>query len=88
MPNLVKLFTIRGPLMIDTRQLNDEHYSVLTIYTLDGIRKVDAARDERERLLASYGVHRENLYASIELAHTAHREMNAMMTKRHGKRGK
>lgn len=86
MPNLVKLFTIRGPLMVDTRQLNDETYSILTIYTLDGMRKIDVARDDRERMLASYGVHRENLYGSIELAQAAHREMNEMLSRR--KRGK
>lgn len=70
MPNLVKLFTAHGAMYIDTKQLASER-KLLTIYTSRGnrLRDVGATKDIRER--ASYGVNRENLYASQELADAA-----------------
>jgi len=68
MPNLVKLYTVHGAMLIDTAQLNRPSRIRLTIYNMRGIRKVDAARSENEKLKFAYGVHRDNLFASRELA--------------------
>lgn len=70
MPNLVKLFTAHGPMYIDTAQLAGRRLH-LTIYTSMGnkVKDVGTTKDIREN--AMYGVHRDNLYATQELADAA-----------------
>lgn len=70
MPNLVKLFTVHGPMYIDTKQLSGTK-TLLTIYTSQGKRLKDVGRTQEIRERAMYGVHRDNLYASHELAEAA-----------------
>lgn len=68
--NLVKLFTSHGGMYIDTNQLSSER-KLLTIYTSRGNRLKDVGATQEIRERASYGVHRDNLYASQELADAA-----------------
>lgn len=65
--NLVKLYTTHGEMWIDTRQLASGR-TLLTIYSSRGKRLKDVGRTEEIRMRAQYGVHRENLYATQELA--------------------
>jgi hypothetical protein len=69
--NLVRLHTINGPMWIDTRQLNTAR-THLTIYTRAGRKLSETARTAQARENASYGVHRDNLFASPELAEANH----------------
>lgn len=64
MTNLVKLYSHNGPMLIDTRQLAGSR-TLLTIYTLRGNRLIDTERGQR---MPCTSVHRDNLYASKELA--------------------
>jgi hypothetical protein len=66
--NLVKLFTVDGAMFIDTHQLARPHRTLLTIYTASGKRLSDVGRTKNIRENASFGVHRDNLFASPELA--------------------
>lgn len=66
--NLVKLYTVHGPMWIDTAQLNGGRLHCLTIYTRTGRKLSDTARTKAAREDASYGVHPENLFASPALA--------------------
>lgn len=70
MPNLVKLFTAHGAMHIDTKQLSGGR-NLLTIYTSRGNRLKDVGATQEIRERASYGVNRENLYASQNLADAA-----------------
>lgn len=65
--NIIKLFTIDGPIHIDSNQLNSNR-RLLTIYTAEGDKMSYVAPTEKERENASYGVHRDNLFATQELA--------------------
>lgn len=65
--NIIKLFTVDGPIHIDSNQLNGPR-KLLTIYTAAGEKMKHAAPTEKERESASFGVHRDNLFASQELA--------------------
>lgn len=65
--NIIKLFTVDGPIYIDSNQLNGPR-KLLTIYTARGNKLSRVARTEKERESASYGVHRDNLFATQELA--------------------
>lgn len=78
-PNLVRLHTIHGAHWIDTRQLAAGR-RVLTIYTARGNRAADVARTEADRERVRYGVHRDNLHASKELAHAAARRIYSQIT--------
>lgn len=69
--NLVKLFTRHGPMYIDTRQLAQQGRRILTIYTARGNKLSAVGRTAEIRERASYGVHRDNLFASQELADAA-----------------
>ena len=69
-PNLVKLFTAHGAVYIDTNQLASSR-KLLTAYTSRGNRLKDVGATQEIREFASFGVHRENLYASQELADAA-----------------
>jgi predicted DNA binding protein len=68
--NLVRLFTSHGCIYIDTIQLSSGR-KLLTIYTSRGNRLNDVGATQEIRERASYGVHRDNLYASQELADAA-----------------
>ena len=70
MANLVKLFTSHQSVFVDTAQLASGR-THLTIYTSHGncLKDVGATQEIREN--ARYGVHRDNLYASKELADAA-----------------
>ncbi len=70
MPNLVRLYTAHGAMYIDTKQLAGGR-KLLTIYTSRGNRLKDVGATQEIRERASYGVNRENLYASQELADAA-----------------
>ena len=61
--NIIKLFTIDGPIHIDSNQLNSNR-RLLTIYTAEGDKMSYVAPTEKERENASYGVHRDNLFAT------------------------
>jgi hypothetical protein len=82
-PNLVRLYTINGPMLIDTLQLVMGRM-ILTIYSLNGKKRSESARTQQERDDASYGVHRDNLFASPALAEANHRRILADI---YGKRG-
>jgi hypothetical protein len=69
--NLVKLFTIDGPVWVDTRQLSGRR-TLLTMYTARGNKCKDTGRTKDVREKAAYGVHRDNLYATMELARAAY----------------
>jgi hypothetical protein len=70
--NLIKLYTRHGALMVDTSQLQRacmiKDGRCLTIYTLRGNRLSDTAPTKEARMLASFGVHVGNLFATMELA--------------------
>lgn len=66
--NLTKMFTWRGPIWVDADQLTESHRKCLTIYTAKGNRKCDTARTEREREQAAYGVHRNNVFPTLQAA--------------------
>jgi len=68
--NLVELFTVDGPMHIDITQLAGTR-KLLTIYTADGHRLKDVGVTADIREWASSGVHRDNLFASQELADDA-----------------
>lgn len=68
--NLVKLFTAHGEMYIDTKQLASDRRH-LTIYTSRGNRLKDVGKTEKIREGAMYGVHRDNLFASQQLADDA-----------------
>lgn len=70
MANLVKLFTAHGAMHVDTADLLSGRIR-LTIYTARGNRLKDVGTTQKIREQASYGVHRDNLYASQELADAA-----------------
>lgn len=70
MPNLVKLFTDQGAMFIDAAQLLGKR-THLTIYTSRGNKLKDAGATKEIRENASYGVHRDNLFASQELCDAA-----------------
>lgn len=69
MTNLVKLYTHNGVVLIDTAQ-HETGKTLLTIYTLRGNRLYDTKRGQE---MSCCSVHRNNLFASKELAN-AHRE--------------
>ncbi len=69
-PNLVRLYTAHGAVYIDTNQLKSGR-SHLTIFTSRGNRLKDVGATKDVREFAMYGVHRDNLYASQELADAA-----------------
>lgn len=69
-PNLVQLFTVNGPMWIDARQLAGSK-THLTIYTARGNKLKEVGRTKHIRENAELGVHRENLFASRELAEAA-----------------
>ncbi len=65
--NLQKLYTCNGPMYVDVTQLQGPR-QLLTIYTARGNRVKDVGRSHEVRQRAMYGVHRDNLFASLELA--------------------
>lgn len=69
--NLVKLFTADGPMHVDTAQLANTKRKILTIFTARGNRLSEVGKTTKIREIASVGVHRDNLYASQELADAA-----------------
>ena len=68
--NLVKLYCRTTPMWIDTAQLNSPR-THLTIRNSRGDKMSDVARTRQKREDASYGVHRDNLFASPKLAKIA-----------------
>lgn len=68
--NLVRLFTSHGAIHVDSDQLARGR-THLTIYTARGNRLKDVGATRKIREDASYGVHRDNLYASQALADAA-----------------
>lgn len=82
--NPVKLYTCHGLMWIDTEQLNGARTN-LTIYTARGNKLCDVAKTQTLRDQAAFGVHRENLFASQELA-DANREriLDDIFKRRHG----
>ncbi len=79
--NLVKLYHHNGPVWIDTNQLNGSR-TLLTIYTSRGNRLADTAKTKILRFDASCGVHRENLFASPQLAKANRERIYADMRNR------
>jgi len=69
--NLVRLYTVNAPMYVDTRQLSS-WCTRLTIYTKTGLKVSETARTKQARENASCGVHRDNLFASPELAEANH----------------
>lgn len=69
--NLVKLYTRHGPMHIDTNQLANPNRRILTIYTARGNKLSEVACTTELREKASFGVHRDNLFASQDLADAA-----------------
>jgi len=68
MPNLVKLFTIHGPLLVDSDQLASGR-TQLSIYTKTGKRLIDTKRGEAmHKNGQGTTVHKDNLFASMILA--------------------
>lgn len=68
MPNLVKLFTIHGPLLVDSNQLASGR-TQLSIYTKTGKRLIDTKRGEAmHKNGQGTTVHKDNLFASMILA--------------------
>lgn len=65
--NLVKLYTCHGAMHIDTGQLCGTR-TLLTIFTSRGNRVKDVGATVEIRQRAEFGVHRDNLFASMELA--------------------
>lgn len=82
-PNLVKLFTVNGPMYIDTHQLAQQSRNILRIYTSRGNRLMDVGRTARIREIAGFGVHRNNLFATQELAKKDMERIYADMASRH-----
>ena len=80
MPNLVKLYSHNGPMLIDTAQLAGPR-TLLAIYTSRGNRLMDTVRGQ---LMPCTSVHRDNLYASKELAADHRRRIEADMVNRAG----
>ena len=79
-PNLVKLWSHNGPMLVDTCQLNGPRL-LLTIYSLRGNRLIDTVRGQ---LMPCTSVHRDNLYASEELAANHRRQIEDDMRNRAG----
>lgn len=79
--NLLKLYTRHGAIYVDGDQLEGSR-NLLTIYTRNGNRKSETARTQEERERASFGVHRDNLYASKALADAATDRIFAAMRER------
>lgn len=69
--NLIMLFTDNGPVYVDTTQLANRSRTILTMYTARGNRLKDVGSTKAIRDAAAYGVHRENLYATQDLADAA-----------------
>lgn len=69
-PNLVQLFTVHGSMWVDARQLATGR-THLTIYTARGNKLKETGKTKHIRECAEFGVHRENLFASRELAEAA-----------------
>ena len=67
MINLVKFHTINGSVYIDTEQLNSG-ITNLTIYTCRGNRLADTGKTKMARTQTESWVHRDNLFASRDLA--------------------
>jgi len=67
---LVKLYTAHGTMYVDTAELASKKLR-LRIYTARGNKLSDVSSSQKIRKQASYGVHRENLFASQELADAA-----------------
>lgn len=82
-PNLVKLFTVNGPMYIDTHQVAQQSRNILRIYTSRGNRLMDVGRTARIREIAGFGVHRNNLFATQELAKKDMERIYADMAARH-----
>lgn len=79
--NIIKLFTAHGAIYVDSAQLAGKR-TILTIYTARGKKLSDSARTHQERIDAGFGVHRDNLYASPELAEAAYERIIADMAQR------
>ena len=69
--NLIRLYTLNALMYVDTRQLSSWR-TRLTIYTKTGLKVSETARTKQARENASFGVHRDNLFASPELAEANH----------------
>lgn len=69
-PNLVQMFTVHGSMWIDAHQLVTGR-THLTIYTARGNKLKETGMTQQVRENAEFGVHRENLFASRELAEVA-----------------
>lgn len=80
--NLVKLYTIHGPLWVDTGQFNQSWRRCLTIYTSHGNRAEFTAKTEADRQRVMWGVHRDNLFASRQLAEAQYQRITADMVRR------
>lgn len=78
---LVKLYTIHGAMWIDADQLTGPR-TILTIYTRKGNRLSQVAKTALERERASFGVHRDNLFASMEHANAHFDRIHADMAQR------
>ena len=65
--NLQKLFTCNGPMYVDASQLQGLR-KILTIYTARGNRLADVGKTNEVRQRAMYGVHKDNLVPTQELA--------------------
>lgn len=65
---LTKMFTCHGPIYIDADQLEQKWRKCLTIYTARGNRAADVLGTKAKREAASFGVHRNNLFDTLEAA--------------------
>jgi hypothetical protein len=70
-PELLKLFSQHGAVYVDAAQLAKASKTHLTIYTAKGQKLSDTGRSKEIREQAGFGVHRENLFATQELADAA-----------------
>lgn len=77
MPNLIKLYTIHGPKLIDSNQLASGR-TQLSIYTRTGKRLIDTRRGESmHKNGEGTTVHKDNLFASMELAEANYKRIMA-----------
>lgn len=68
MTNLIQLYTIHGPVLVDTGQLNSGR-TQLSIYTKTGKRLIDTKRGEAmHKNGQGTTVHKDNLFACVGLA--------------------
>lgn len=65
---LTKMFTCHGPIYVDADQLAQTGRTCLTIYTARGNRAVDVLGTKAKREAVSFGVHRNNLFDTLEAA--------------------